>query len=141
MVDRIYPIELEIKYTTNAARSASYLDLHLDIDSEGRLGTQLYDKRDKLIFPLWTFHLKCSNILPSPVYGVYHFSVDSIFYGLLFLLCFLDRGLLLTMKLLNQEFLVLKVKSYRTCFGQHHDLVNLYGISVSQMTPIAFRLF
>ena len=34
-VDRIYPIELEIKDTTDTDRSASYLDLHLEIDSEG----------------------------------------------------------------------------------------------------------
>ena len=32
-VDRIYPIELEIKDTTDTDRSASYLDLHFDIDS------------------------------------------------------------------------------------------------------------
>jgi hypothetical protein len=38
-VDRIYPTELEIKVTTYTDRSASYLDLHLDIDSEGRLIT------------------------------------------------------------------------------------------------------
>jgi hypothetical protein len=36
-IDRIYPIELEIKDTTDTDRSASYLDLHLEIDSEGRL--------------------------------------------------------------------------------------------------------
>ena len=35
-VDRIYPIELEIKNTIDTDRSASYLDLHLKIDSEGR---------------------------------------------------------------------------------------------------------
>ena len=40
-VDRIYPIELEIKDTTDIDRSASYLDLHLEIDSEGRLRTKL----------------------------------------------------------------------------------------------------
>ena len=34
-VDRIYPIELEIKDTTDTDRSASYLDLHLEIDSQG----------------------------------------------------------------------------------------------------------
>ena len=34
-VDRIYPIELEIKDATDRDRSDSYLDLHLDIDSEG----------------------------------------------------------------------------------------------------------
>ena len=36
-VDRIYLIELEIKDTTDTDRCASYLDLHLEIDSEGRL--------------------------------------------------------------------------------------------------------
>jgi hypothetical protein len=33
--DRIYPIELEIKDTTDTDRSASYINLHLEIDSEG----------------------------------------------------------------------------------------------------------
>ena len=51
-VDRIYPIELEIKDTTDTDRSASYLDLHLEIDNEGRLRTKLYDKRDDFNFPL-----------------------------------------------------------------------------------------
>jgi hypothetical protein len=51
-VDRIYPIELEIKDTTDTDRSASYLDLLLEIDSEGRLRTKLYDKRDNFKFPL-----------------------------------------------------------------------------------------
>jgi len=36
-VDRIYPIELEKKDATYTDRSAAYLDLHLAIDSEGRL--------------------------------------------------------------------------------------------------------
>jgi hypothetical protein len=44
-VDRIYPIELEIKDTTDTDRSASYLDLHLEIDSEGRLRTKLRQNR------------------------------------------------------------------------------------------------
>jgi hypothetical protein len=34
---------------------ASYLNLRLEIDSEGRLRTKLYDKRDDFNFP--TFHL------------------------------------------------------------------------------------
>jgi hypothetical protein len=45
---------------------------------------------------------------------------------------FIDRGLLLTRKLLNQEFLLVKLKSsLRKCYGLHHDLVNRYGTSVS----------
>jgi hypothetical protein len=54
-VDRIYPIELEIKDTTDTDRSASYLDLHLEIDSEGRLRTIFYDKRDDFNFPIVNF--------------------------------------------------------------------------------------
>jgi hypothetical protein len=51
-VDRRYPIELEIKVTTDTDMSASYLDLHLEIDSERRLRTKPYDKALISIFPL-----------------------------------------------------------------------------------------
>jgi hypothetical protein len=44
-VDHIYPIELDIKDTTDKDRSAAYLDLHLEIGSEGRLRTKLRQKR------------------------------------------------------------------------------------------------
>ena len=70
-VDRIYPIELEIKDTTDTDKSASYLDLHLEIDSEGRLRTKLYDKRDDFNFPIVNFPFICSNIPAAPAYGVY----------------------------------------------------------------------
>ena len=43
-VDRIYPIELEINDITDTARSASYFDLHFEIDSGARLKTKLYNK-------------------------------------------------------------------------------------------------
>jgi hypothetical protein len=45
-----YPIELEIKDNTDTDMSASYFDLHLEIDSEGLLRTKLYDKRDGFDF-------------------------------------------------------------------------------------------
>jgi hypothetical protein len=70
-VDRIYPIELEIKDITYADTSASYLDLHLEIDSEGRLRTKLYDKRDDFNLPIVNFPFICSNIPAAPAYGVY----------------------------------------------------------------------
>jgi hypothetical protein len=38
-VDRIYPIELEIKDTTDTDRSVSYLDLHLKLGSVASLLT------------------------------------------------------------------------------------------------------
>jgi len=45
-VDRIYPIELEIKHTTNIARSVSYLDLLLELDNECLLRMKPYDKSE-----------------------------------------------------------------------------------------------
>jgi len=70
-VDRIFPIELEIKDTTDTARSASYLDLHLEIDSECRLRTKLNDKRDYFNFPIVNIPFICSNIPAAPAYGLY----------------------------------------------------------------------
>jgi len=54
-IDCIYPIEIEIKDTTDTARSTSYFDLHLEIDSDGQLRTKLYDKRDDFHFPIVNF--------------------------------------------------------------------------------------
>ena len=51
-VDRTYPIELEINDTTYTDRSATYLDLHLEIESEGRLSPKLCDKRDDFNIPM-----------------------------------------------------------------------------------------
>jgi hypothetical protein len=54
---------------------------------------------------------------------------------------FLDRGLLLTRKLLNQSFLLLKLKSSLVkLYVRHHDLIGRYDISVSQMTTDMFYL-
>jgi hypothetical protein len=70
IVDRICPIELEIKDTTDTDSSASYmyLNLHLEIESEGRLRTNLYDKRDDFNFPIVNFLFICSNIPAAPAY-------------------------------------------------------------------------
>jgi hypothetical protein len=41
-----------MKDTTDTARSASYLDLHFESDSDCRLRTKLYDKRDDFNFAI-----------------------------------------------------------------------------------------
>ena len=113
-----------------------YLDLHLEIDNEPWLRSKVYDKRNAFNFPIVNFPFTYSNIPTVHAYGV-HLSVDPIFQNQ----DFLDRGLLLTSKLLNQGFLLVKLKSsLRTCYSRHHDLVNREGASVSQMTTDMFRL-
>ena len=103
------PNELAIKDTTYIARSASYIDLHLEIDSEGRLRTKLYDKRDDFDFPIVNFSSICSNIPAAPAYGVYISQLIRYTRACGSYQDFLDRGLLLTRKLLNQRYLLVKL--------------------------------
>ena len=141
-VDRIYHIELEIKDTTDTDRSAQYFDLHLDIVNEGRLRTKLYDKRDYFNFLILNFPFtSICNIPAAPAYGVYISQLIRYSRACGSYQDFLDRGLLLTRKLLNQGFLLVKLKSsLRKLYGRHHDLVDCYGISVSQITTDMFHL-
>ena len=135
-VDRIYLVEIEIKDISDTDRSASYLDLHLEIERERRLRAKLYDKRDDFNIPIVNFPFICSNIPAAPAYGV--FISQLIRYSIA---CgsyqdFLNRGLLLTKKLMNQGFLLANLKSPLRQFY----LVNRYGISVSQMSTDIFHL-
>jgi hypothetical protein len=56
-VKYIYVIALEIKHSTDRAKSTSYLDPRLDIDSEGPLRTVIYDKRDNFNVSIVNFLL------------------------------------------------------------------------------------
>ena len=102
-----------IKDTTDTDRSASYLDLHvhLQIDSEGRLGTKLYEKRDDFNFHIVNFPFICSNIPAATEYGVYLSQMIRYSRACGSYQDFIDRGLLLTRKLANEGFRLLKLKS------------------------------
>jgi hypothetical protein len=67
----IYLDELETKDTTESDKSALYLDILLNTDSNGRLTTSLYDKHDDFDFAIINFPFLCSKIPFSPAYGVY----------------------------------------------------------------------
>ena len=55
---------------------------------------------------------------------------------------FLDIGLLLTRKILNQGFILVKLKSsLRKFYGRHHDLVDRYGISVPRICSTCRKHF
>ena len=81
-IDSINVSELEIKDITETVSSASYLHLHLDIDGEGRIKTQLYDKRDEFNFPIVNYLFICSIIPAAPADIVISLAVDLIFQSL-----------------------------------------------------------
>ena len=66
---QMYPVELEIKDTTESNTSASNLDLLLSIGRDGQLHTSIYDKRDDFNFHITNFPFLSSNIPTSPAYG------------------------------------------------------------------------
>ena len=137
----IYPPELEIKDTTETRRSASYLDLLLEINPDGILKSRIYDKRDDFSFPIVNFPFLSSNIPSSPAYGVYMSQMIRYARACSDYVDFKNRGILLTNKLLKQGFAEERLKSsLRKFYGRHHELVDRYDISISQLATDIFQL-
>jgi hypothetical protein len=72
------------------------------------LRTKLYDKRYDFNFHIVNFPFICSNIPVAPAYGAY---ISQLIRYSRTCGSYQDRGLLLTRKLLNQGFLLAKLKS------------------------------
>ena len=117
----------------------SYLDLHLGIDNRGRLSTKLFDKRDDFSFAIINFPFLCGNIPAAPAYGVYISQLVRYSRACDLYKDFLDRSRILTNKLLKQGFVAQRLKSsLQKFFGRHHELVDRYETSVSQMRTDLF---
>jgi hypothetical protein len=78
------------------------------------------------------FPFKCNKIPAAPAYGEYISQLKRYSRACGYYQDFLDRGLLLTRKLLNQGFTLLKSSLWKF-YGRHQDLVDRYGISMSQI--------
>ena len=130
----IYPTELEVKDSIESINSASYLDLQLEYDIQGKLNLKLYDKRDDFNFPIVNFPFLSSNIPASPAYGVYVSQLIRYARASSEYRSFLHRGKLLTNKLLTQGYCKPRlIKTIKKFYGRHHELVDKFGVSVSKM--------
>ena len=131
---QMYPVELEIKGTTERNPSASYLDLLLSIGRDGQLHTSIYDKGDDFNFHSTNFPFLSSNIPTSPAYGVFiaqliRYARACSSYG-----CFILRATRLSNKLLEQGYVKERLKSsLRKFYGRYVDLIKQYDVSLSQM--------
>jgi len=96
-----------MKDTTDSATSALYLDLHLEIDNEVRLRTKYYGKGHNFNFPIVNLLFMCSNIPNAPISVVYISQLTRYSKAFGFYHNFIDRGMLLTWKLVNQGCLVI----------------------------------
>jgi hypothetical protein len=133
-VDSIYPNQHEIKDITESSTSASYLDVLLNIDAGGKLGNQLYDKRDYFNFAIVNFQYicTCSNIPLSPVYGIYISQLIQYATACSTYNQFLSRGRQLIDRLMLQGFLQSRLMSaFRKFYGRYNDLIYDYKLSLS----------
>jgi hypothetical protein len=81
---------------------------------------KLYDKRDDINVPIVNFPFIFSNIPAAPAYGVYISQLIRYSRACGSYQDFLDRGLPLTRKLMNQWFLLVKLKSSLRKFYGHN---------------------
>ena len=139
-MDIIYPSELKIKDTSDSVKYVNFLDLHLEIDNN-ELNTSLYDKRDDFNFSIVNFPYLSSNIPSSPAYGVFvsqlvRYSRSSSAYT-----DFIQRSSILATKLLKQGFEITRLKSsFKKFYGRHHDLIDKYDKSMSNMAKDVFGI-
>ena len=133
----IYLSELEIKNTTESSMSASYLDILLNRDINGKLTTQLYDKKDYLNFSIDDFPYSFSNIPSSPAYGVYVSQLIRYVRTYSAYVQFLSRGKILTNKLLFQQS---RLKAaFRKLYARYYDQVCPYNLPLSLMLSDMFQ--
>ena len=99
MISSKFAVTICVSLGIITTKTGSYLDIHLEIVSEGRLRRKLYDKRDN--FPIVKFPFKCINIPAAPAYRVHSYQLIRYIRACGSYQDFLDRGLLLTRKLLK----------------------------------------
>ena len=115
------------------AASSPYLDCYLYIDNE-KLTARLYDKQDDSNFPIVNFPFLSSNVPSAPAYGVYVSQLIRYARTCSNYQHFMERGKVLTTKLLSQEYQKTKlVATLKKFYGRHHDLVNPYNVVVSRI--------
>ena len=121
--------------------SASYLDILLNIDINGKLTTQLYDKRDDFSFSI-NFPYLCSNIPSSPAYSVYVSQLIRYARACSAYDQFLNRGRILTNKLLSQGFQQSRLKAeFRKLYGRYNNFACQYDLPLSQMLSGVFHSY
>jgi hypothetical protein len=120
--------------------SASYFNVLLKLDTNGKITTQLYDKRGDFNFPIINFPYLCSNIPTSPAYGVFISQLIRYARACLAYDQFLVRGCLLTNKLMSQGFQLSHLQAaFLKCYGRYNDLIYPYNLSLGHMLSDMFH--
>ena len=135
----IYPSQLTVEKANTSDDLANYLDLTFIIESNNRLYTKLYDKRDDFDFHIVNFPFLSSNIPSSPSYGVYISQLIRYARCCSYYDDFGYRHKLLVDRLLSQGYEVKRLRnSFKKFYGRYPDLIGKYQRSVKDMVADSF---
>jgi hypothetical protein len=139
-VHLVYPDGLEIKDTTESDKSASYLDILLNIDSNGGLTASLCDGRDDFDFAVVDFPFLCGNVPLSPACGVCVSQLIRCAGACFAYEDFSGRGRLLAKKLMLRGYNESRLgSSFRKFCGRCGGLVCDCGLSLAHVLNDLFH--
>ena len=122
VVNRIYPLELQLNKTNVSDTEASFLDLHLSI-SDCFVKTKIYDKRDD--FDIVYCPFLDGDVPRSTSYGVYISQLIRFARVSGHVDDFNTRNKVLTAKLLRQGYRYHKLrKAFSKFYRRHFDIMS-----------------
>ena len=138
-VKEIYPSQPTDEKPNTSDDLTNYLHLTFIIESNNRLYTKLYDKRDDFHFHIVNFKFLSSNIPSSPSYGVYISQLIRYARCCSYYDDFGYRHKLLVDRLLSQGYEVKHLRnSFKKFYGRYPDLIGKYQRSVKDMVADLF---
>ena len=138
-VKEIYPSQITVEKANTFDDLANYLDLTFIIESNNRLYTKLYDKRDDFDFHIVNFPFLSSNIPSSPSYGVYISQLIRYARCCSYYDDFGYRHKLFVDRLLSQGYEVKCLRnSCKKFYGRYPDLIGKYQRLVKDMVADSF---
>ena len=133
MVNRIYPLELQLNKANVSDVEASFLDLLLSL-SDGFVKTKIYDKRDDFDFDIVNFPFLDGDVPRSASYGVYISQLIRFARVSSHVDDFNIRNKVLTAKLLRQGYRYHKLrKAFSKFYLRHFDIVSKYNVGLKTL--------
>ena len=134
--NEIYPDELILKKENESDLATTFLDLDVRIEDK-KLKTKLYDKRDDFKFKIVSYPDLSSNIPKAPAYGVFIAQLLRIFRTCSSLDDANHRIILLSSKLANQGYSVLRMaKDGRRTLDRHQWICRKFKCKIHEMMEL-----